>query len=135
MLCGLFGSLATILGKMALSSDNWILIDMWAICAQSLGLSPERCDMLVLLFRGITFFEMLFCNALMISYFLKSLEKESSLHVTVISTATNFLLSGLLGRLVLKEEVSNMWYLGASIISAGICCISYGRGENKRNVS
>ena len=133
ILCGLFGSLATILGKICFSTDTWVLNSLFNLCTDTLFFSVPNCEIAMLAFRGIVFAEMLFCNALMLGYFLKALEKESSLHVTVISAGTNFMLSGLLGYIVLQEDVSNTWFFGAFLICAGICCIGYCRGDSKIN--
>ncbi len=75
---------------------------------------------------------MLLCNGLMISQFLKALEKNSSLSVTVISSAVNFLFTGLAGNVILQERLGMRWVLGASLIMCGILMITVSQGDSSR---
>lgn len=123
IITGFFGALSTIFGKMALSS-NHIIEAFVNVCNFELHLEPEHCEFLLWILRGLIFGLMLLFNGLMINFFLKSMDRYSSIIVTVVSTATNNLLTGLLGALILKERVGLNWILGSIIIGLGIFFIS-----------
>lgn len=56
----------------------------------------------------------------------------SSLIPTAISTATNFILSGLLGTLIFGEEVNFLWLVGLSMLLIGMyMIISSGKSTEK----
>jgi drug/metabolite transporter (DMT)-like permease len=74
---------------------------------------------------------MLYFNVLMVANFLKALESKGSLVVTVVCSAINFLVTGLLGNLILGEEVNITWCLGASLIIVGILLILFSQGGHK----
>mmetsp|Transcript_15996 Transcript_15996/g.20042 ORF Transcript_15996/g.20042 Transcript_15996/m.20042 type:complete len:83 (-) Transcript_15996:238-486(-) len=67
---------------------------------------------------------MLLSNAFMISFFLKAMHTSGSLVATVMSSASNFLMSGILGRLIFKERISRVWWLGAVCIYGGIILLA-----------
>lgn len=58
-------------------------------------------------------------------YFVKGLHatEASTLVPTVIATASNFLVSGLLGTIVFKEATNLLWWTGASMVFIGLYCI------------
>jgi drug/metabolite transporter (DMT)-like permease len=130
-LCGLYGAFATIAGKIALS-DTIVITHLNHQCATQFSLSQSHCDSGVLLFRVMLFALMIFCNGLMISQFLKALEKNSSLSVTVISSAVNFLFTGMAGNIILRENLGLRWILGATLILAGILMITISQGDSRR---
>lgn len=68
---------------------------------------------------------MLISNAMVWRYFVKGLHSNdsSTLVPTVISTASNFIVSGFLGSLVFKEDVNMLWLIGAIMIFSGLYCI------------
>ncbi len=67
-------------------------------------------------------------NGFMVSNFLKALEKNSSLLVTVVSSAVNFLFTGVVSNLVLQEKLGLKWMGGASLIILGILLIAFSQG-------
>ena len=73
---------------------------------------------------------MIVCNTLQLINFMKALEKKGSLPVTVISSAVSFLLTGLLGLILLGEKLSIMWFLGLALIGVGMVFIAYSQKEN-----
>ncbi len=77
---------------------------------------------------------MLACNGLMLSNFLKALERDSSVMVTVVSSAINFLLTGLLSGFVLEEPLGLRWLAGALLIVAGIFLIAFSQGDGGRRI-
>jgi hypothetical protein len=134
-LCGIFGAMASILGKISLSETSIVtaavgsacirsstILNVWPTVATLLGkdLLDQyglevifSCSTLAQTSRLVVFVLMVYCNALMLSYFLRALRDRSSLAVTVVSSATNFLITGLLGGLILGEDVNGVWYIGA----------------------
>jgi drug/metabolite transporter (DMT)-like permease len=64
----------------------------------------------------------------MVSNFLKALERHSSLMVTVVGSAINFVCTGLMGYLVLEERLGVRWIAGASLIVMGILLIVLSQG-------
>jgi len=78
-----------------------------------------------LLQKGIFVILMLASNAMVWRYFVKGLHSTdaSTLVPTVISTASNFIISGLLGFLIFNEATNVMWWLGALMIMSGFYCI------------
>lgn len=65
---------------------------------------------------------MLTSNALVWRYFVKGLHStnSSTLVPTVVSTASNFIISALLGTLVFAERTNTIWWVGAVMIIAGL---------------
>jgi uncharacterized membrane protein len=68
---------------------------------------------------------MLISNAMVWRYFVKGLHstESSTLVPTVISTASNFMISGFLGTIVFQEPTNFTWWMGAMMIFAGLFCI------------
>lgn len=63
---------------------------------------------------------MLLTNALMLNYFVKSLNRLSTLTATITSAGTNFLCTAVLGRFCFHEDLSIQWGIGASFILIGM---------------
>lgn len=80
-----------------------------------------------------SFFLMFYANALALSLFLRALESKGSLVVTVVSSATNFLVTGLLSGVLLGENVGLNWCLGAVIIGLGVYLIASSQGGSKKD--
>lgn len=78
-----------------------------------------------LLQKGFFVVLMLISNALVWRYFVKGLHSSdsSTLVPTVISTASNFIVSALLGSLIFAEKTSLTWWIGAVMILSGLFCI------------
>lgn len=66
---------------------------------------------------------MVYANVLMAYYLLRALEKSESVSVTVISSASNLLFSGILGFLALGESIGFYWILGSCFISFGVLLV------------
>uniref|UniRef100_A0A1A8D174 Transmembrane protein 42 n=1 Tax=Nothobranchius kadleci TaxID=1051664 RepID=A0A1A8D174_NOTKA len=64
---------------------------------------------------------LLCCNAVMWTMFSKALRHaSSSAGATVTTTASNFICSGLLGRLVFRETHTSLWWAGISLTLCGL---------------
>ena len=123
VLCGLYGALATVCGKLALSS-NFITSYLETSCLQNPTVAGV-CNEINYVYRGVMFAAMIIFNGLMLANFLKALEKSSSIVVTTVSSSCSFLLTGVLGSLLLSEKVGLQWVLGAFLIIAGIIFIVF----------
>ena len=129
--CGLFGACASVFGKISLSDlsppikylSNHCLIEF-----------PNfvYCKKIIYLVRFVSFLAMLYTNALMLSMFMKALEKRNSLPVTVGTSAINFLFTGILGNLILRENINSQWFLGALLIASGVLLIALSQTAPKR---
>ena len=64
---------------------------------------------------------MIASNAFVWRFFVRSLHAndESALIPTIISTAANFCLSGMLGFLIFQEATSLIWWIGVSMVLSG----------------
>ena len=128
------GALAAIsagLGKVALSGDLTVLKVVSENCDWILetytgfGANHYHCDVVSpLVVRLLIFLLMLYCNALMLSLFLKALGMHGSLEVVVLNSSINFVLTGLIGQLVFGESVSTYWTIGIALIAVGIALIT-----------
>jgi drug/metabolite transporter (DMT)-like permease len=125
ILSGLCGALSSALGKFALGGTS-LVEKSWNYCVNSGVMGGQHeCLALITLIRMFCFGLLMFGNAIMIYYFMEAMKKNSSLTVTVVSTAANYLASGALGLLVFGEPVGSYWLLGSMGICLGIWVIAY----------
>ena len=139
VISGISGGFSSILGKIALSSDSYYVeATSQLICSNSFFTSTidltSYCWLTALISKFLFFILMLYCNVIMLSYFLNALETRGSLPVTVVCSAVNFLVTGLLGNVILGENVNIIWCGGAGLIISGIVCILYSQGSPKFHV-
>ena len=137
VISGIAGGFSSILGKIALSSDSYYVeATSQLICSNSLLTIDltSYCWLTAIMSKFLFFLSMLYCNAIMLSYFLNALETRGSLPVTVVCSAVNFLVTGLLGNVILGENVNIIWCGGAGLIISGIVCILYSQGSPKFHV-
>jgi uncharacterized membrane protein len=117
-ICGFAGGVAALLAKLALDKKSPIE----RYCEfQISGPWENSCSLFL---RTATFGLMLYANAIMLSRFLRALEKGSSLVVTVVSSSANMVTTGIFSQLIFGEEVEENWYLGAILISAGVTLVA-----------
>ncbi|KAJ8971947.1 hypothetical protein NQ317_013575 [Molorchus minor] len=85
-----------------------------------------------ILLRLLFFVCMLICNSAVWTLFAKALQyTDSSLTATVISSATNYSFSALLGSLLFEETTSIFWWSGMFFIISGLLLVLSGeRNEN-----
>ncbi|XP_014094405.2 uncharacterized protein [Bactrocera oleae] len=75
----------------------------------------------LLFLRALPIFLMVICNVLNWRYFLKALQcAEHTLTATVLTAATNYMISFILGALVYREEITLLSTIGAIFIIAGL---------------
>mmetsp|Transcript_28561 Transcript_28561/g.39306 ORF Transcript_28561/g.39306 Transcript_28561/m.39306 type:complete len:141 (-) Transcript_28561:185-607(-) len=126
LLCGLCGSIGSLLGKLALNGDldfHKVIVRNCQTLSHSLPECSSFCSKISYLVRASLFCLMIFFNIIATSSFLKALERNASLPVTVVSSSINFLMSGLIGWLAFNETVSLKWFSGAGLILIGVLLI------------
>lgn len=74
---------------------------------------------------------MLAFNAMMLSNFLIALEKKGSLMVVIVSSSTNIILTGVIGQILLGEDVGDKWYIGACVMLIGVTLIAFSQDTRK----
>lgn len=131
---GLVGALGAILGKVALSHTTPLSEYLRYYCEIyfSMIFDTAYCWNFVYGLRLSSFIIMFYCNALALSLFLKALERRSSLIVTIVVSAVNFLVTGILSSIVLGEKISSRWFLGSLVICFGVCLVGFSQGGMKR---
>jgi uncharacterized membrane protein len=135
-LTGVYSALASIFGKLSLSSsdDDILVAQSIAFCNSSINLK-NHCTLILSSLRITSLIGMLACNIFMLSSFLKALSCKGSLHVTVISSSVSFLLTGILGSIVLGEKINLKWFIGALLIALGVSCIASCSGSDKKDIN
>ncbi|KRT83906.1 hypothetical protein AMK59_4137 [Oryctes borbonicus] len=97
------------------------------ICAASASIfgkfsgSPVLNDFL--LARILIFSLMILSNAFVWALLVKALQENSSITAITISTATNYLFSGVCGYLVFGELTFSLWLVGTILILCGLMLI------------
>ncbi|XP_050514878.1 transmembrane protein 42 [Diabrotica virgifera virgifera] len=76
-----------------------------------------------ILIRIIFFALMLSTNTASLTFFVKALQKIASINATLISSATNYIITALFGFLIFKETTSLLWWFGISLIMIGLVLI------------
>ncbi|XP_059472466.1 uncharacterized protein LOC132194893 [Neocloeon triangulifer] len=75
--------------------------------------------------RSTFFILMIACNASVWSFYVRALQhSNSSLPATVISTATNYIVSALLGVFLFGEKTGLLWWTGTSLVIFGLAIIA-----------
>jgi len=123
-LSGVYAAAASICGKLSLTATKtpyWL--ERLGFCSSEENLWT-KCWVYVSVFRLLCFSAMFFLNILQLSSFLKALERKGSLPVTVVSSAVSFILTGILGSLVLDEKLSFQWLVGAGCVAAGVALVA-----------
>ncbi|CAH1155634.1 unnamed protein product [Phaedon cochleariae] len=83
-------------------------------------------------FRIPFFICMLVCNGGVWTFFVKALQLTNSLSATVISSATNYVISAVAGFLIFGEFTSLWWWSGMFLIILGVLLIV--ADESKKEV-
>ncbi|XP_069544137.1 transmembrane protein 42-like [Brachyistius frenatus] len=121
LLAGLLGAAGSLSAKLSLGSDH-----LRQMC-ESLSSWTEThsgasaCDQLSVPLRLLCGGLLLTCNAVMWNFFSKALRhSSSSAKATVTTTASNFICSGVLGRLFFGESHAALWWAGISLTLCGL---------------
>eukprot|EP00752_Nemacystus_decipiens_P005236 g4752.t1 len=122
---GALATFASVLGKVAFDGDTPFQVLATASCAEHFP-GVALCRTVGLAVQGVSLAGMFLVNAVMLSTFLKALQMSGSTVATVINFASNFLLSGISGRIVFGERLPAFWFCGASLVVAGVVLLTAG---------
>lgn len=126
VIAGVMASLGSTCAKLAMSGDviksHCQLLAGTTICQQ------------VCLYIQVMFFLLIFvCNAIMWTFFTKSLQYcSSSVQATVTNTASNFLFTALVGLVLFNESLSLRWWFGSLLILLGLILINRGNLKDEQ---
>ncbi|XP_075068589.1 transmembrane protein 42 [Mixophyes fleayi] len=113
---GLLGALSACFAKLALGADY-----LKDLCEISAGEQAEICEWIHLLLRLCSVGLVFLCNAAMWTLFAKALRFSlSSATATVTTTASNFVSSAFLGKVLFGESRALLWWVGISITLCGL---------------
>ncbi|XP_011187257.1 uncharacterized protein LOC105215167 [Zeugodacus cucurbitae] len=86
----------------------------------------------LLFLRALPIILMVICNVLNWRYYLKALQcAEQTLTATVLTAATNYMLSFVLGALIYREEITLLSTAGATFIIGGLWFLCKAQEEQK----
>ncbi|XP_057654014.1 transmembrane protein 42 [Diorhabda carinulata] len=72
----------------------------------------------------ISFFAlMLITNTTSLTFFVKALQQTASINATLITSATNYIVTALVGFILFNETTSLYWWSGISLILIGLVLI------------
>ncbi|KAL0963346.1 hypothetical protein UPYG_G00305060 [Umbra pygmaea] len=128
LMAGFLGAVASSSAKLSLGSEY--LQGMCEICLKAWARDGDHSVMeketspcewlhipLRLLFGGMLFT----CNAVMWTFFSKALRhSSSSARATVTTTASNFVSSAFLGKMIFGETHAELWWVGISLMLSGL---------------
>ncbi|XP_029445552.1 transmembrane protein 42 [Rhinatrema bivittatum] len=117
-LAGLLGALAACAAKLALGADY-----LRDVCVSATGGQAEAggCAWLHMLLRLGCGTLVLACNAVMWTFFAKALRYSSSSAIaTMTTTASSFISSAFLGKLLFGESRALLWWVGITITLCGL---------------
>ncbi|CAM9731120.1 unnamed protein product [Scytosiphon promiscuus] len=122
---GCLACFASVLGKVAFDGDTPFQVKTTASCRERF---PEwtLCGAVGLAVQGASLAGMFMVNAVMLSTYLKALQMSGSTVATVTNFATNFLLSGISGRIIFGERLPMLWFCGASLVVSGVMLLTGG---------
>uniref|UniRef100_UPI0037E81A24 transmembrane protein 42-like n=1 Tax=Semicossyphus pulcher TaxID=241346 RepID=UPI0037E81A24 len=119
---GFLGAAASLSAKLSLGSDY-----MRDMCESRLSGWTDThggtsvCDWLHIPLRLLCAGLLFTCNAVMWTFFSKALRHcSSSARATVTTTASNFISSAVLGRLIFGETHAVLWWVGISLTLCGL---------------
>ncbi|XP_033958217.1 transmembrane protein 42-like isoform X1 [Pseudochaenichthys georgianus] len=118
---GFLAATASLSAKLSLGAEH-----LRGMCVSGLSWThipgeTAACDWLLLPLRLLCAGLLLSCNAVMWAFFSKALRHcSSSARATVTTTASNFISSAFLGRLIFGERHAALWWVGISLTLCGL---------------
>ena len=141
---GCFAALASVVGKFTFGDSFYVLIDH----TDKLGalhiiqwISFVNVSPVILYQWGVWLVLLtllLLCNILMWFAFSKAMMlSPTTVEVTALNSASNFLVSSLLGVWLFNERLSLLWLFGVLLIGVGLLVVHHvpGEGEDKHKIS
>ncbi|XP_029282824.1 LOW QUALITY PROTEIN: transmembrane protein 42-like [Cottoperca gobio] len=145
VIAGILGATASLSAKLSLGPDY-----LREMCESGLSGWAETdcgsatCDWLHIPLRLLCGGLLFTCNAVMWAFFSKALRHcSSSARVTVTTTASNFISSAVLGRVIFGEFHAVLWWVGISLTLCGLLMLHgstpqtlpQGEGKSTANVA
>ncbi|XP_056141638.1 transmembrane protein 42-like [Lampris incognitus] len=138
LLAGFLGAVASSSAKLSLGADylkemcdtqirKWVDGNHWT------GLDAEEtpCDWLHIPLRLVCGGLLFTCNTLMWTFFSKALHySPSSARATVTTTASNFISSAILGKMIFGETHAALWWVGISFTLSGLLVLHGSTPQN-----
>ncbi|XP_022608951.1 transmembrane protein 42-like [Seriola dumerili] len=122
LLAGVLSALASFSAKLSLGADY-----LREMCESTLGSWTEtyggatHCNWLHIPLRLLCVGLLFTCNAVMWTFFSKALQQSSSsARATVTTTASNFICSAILGRVIFGETHAALWWVGICLTLCGL---------------
>ncbi|CAM9251869.1 unnamed protein product [Ectocarpus sp. 13 AM-2016] len=122
---GALACFASVLGKVAFDGDTPFQVQATSACEEHFS-ELALCNTVGRLVQGASLAGMFMVNAVMLSTFLKALQMSGSTVATVTNFSTNFVLSGISGRMVFGERLPALWFFGASLVVSGVVLLTGG---------
>lgn len=124
---GCLAATASLLGKLAMSSGQ--LLEMIDSVASrfAIAINSTAIHDYMPLFQIALFILMILTNGLMWTTFTKALAaSRTTIEATVVNTASNFVVTAMLGRTFFGELVGLLWWLGSAMILIGLIFVKVG---------
>lgn len=135
VLCGVCGGLTTVLAKVAFSSSSLVVDQLQTYCiTHPYSFSHQSCTYGAYSLRVFLFCLMLALNGGVVNFFMKAMENNNTVVVIVITSAVNFLTSGICGNIFLGEELTQTWFSGSLMIMMGMLFVAYSQGTPRKGV-
>ncbi|XP_054478078.1 transmembrane protein 42-like [Anoplopoma fimbria] len=122
LIAGFLGAAASLSAKLSLGADY-----LREMCESGLKVwtqthgGTSACDWLHIPLRLLCGGLLFACNAVMWTFFSKALRHcSSSARATVTTTASNFISSAVLGRVIFGESHAALWWAGISLTLCGL---------------
>ncbi|CAB1099050.1 unnamed protein product [Ectocarpus sp. CCAP 1310/34] len=131
---GALACFASVLGKVAFDGDTPFQVQATSACEEHFP-ALALCNTVGRLVQGASLAGMFMVNAVMLSTFLKALQMSGSTVATVTNFSTNFVLSGISGRMVFGERLPALWFFGASLVVSGVVLLTGGRSPEADKTS
>ncbi|CAG5115579.1 unnamed protein product [Candidula unifasciata] len=134
---GSCAALASICAKLALTpSVTTTLVESLSLWVSgSVGVSLTTTDQLVLVTRVISAVGILLFNAVMWTQFTKSMHLcSSTLEATASTTSSNFFFTAVLGKVLFREQLGTLWYLGSVLMIVGLAVLHRGSEDQMNNI-
>ncbi|XP_053401208.1 transmembrane protein 42-like [Mercenaria mercenaria] len=127
VVAGTMAALASVSAKLAVTAD--VVHELCLTFASSIDNMEISviCDSISYVLRGICVGGIFLFNALMWTFYTKSLQYcPSTVEATVTNTGANFLVSAVFGFSLFGESFSILWWFGSCLILAGLVLIHQG---------
>ncbi|XP_042280447.1 transmembrane protein 42a isoform X1 [Thunnus albacares] len=116
LLAGCLGAAASLCAKLSVGADY-----LKEMCEAALTEAATCCTWLHIPLRLVCGGLLFTCNAVMWTFFSKALRHcSSSARATVTTTASNFISSAVLGRVIFGETHAVLWWVGISLTLCGL---------------